>query len=151
VTYPSYGTWLHGDERGSVDREHNAPGSPMLPANPNRRGYAQRRLEHAPIKLNSRAREIVRQTIEDVAAHRGWTLHAINVRTNHVHFVISADSPIERVMNQMKSWSTRRLVESDEFPRGLRLWVRHGSTRYLWKPEQVLSACRYVAEGQGDG
>jgi len=25
ITFTTYGTWVHGDERGSVDREHNIP------------------------------------------------------------------------------------------------------------------------------
>jgi hypothetical protein len=31
ITFTCHGTWLHGDERGSVDRGHNAPGTPFLP------------------------------------------------------------------------------------------------------------------------
>jgi hypothetical protein len=31
ITFRSYGSWLHGDERGSVDRSHNQYGSPFLP------------------------------------------------------------------------------------------------------------------------
>ena len=33
ITFRSYGTWLHGDERGSVDRFHNVYGTPRLPPN----------------------------------------------------------------------------------------------------------------------
>jgi hypothetical protein len=32
ITFRSYGTWLHGDERGSVDRNHRAYGTPMFAA-----------------------------------------------------------------------------------------------------------------------
>ena len=28
ITFRTYGTWLHGDARGSVDREHNVFGTP---------------------------------------------------------------------------------------------------------------------------
>jgi hypothetical protein len=31
ITFRSYGTWLHGDPRGSVDRFHNVYGKPRLP------------------------------------------------------------------------------------------------------------------------
>ena len=150
ITFPTYGTWLHGDQRGSVDRDHNTPGTPMLAPNDRRRSNEQRRLANAPIRLNRRAREIVHRTIDQVAAHRGWTLHAVNVRSNHVHVVISGCHPVERIMNDLKAWATRRLVEGGLFAKGTRLWVRHGSTRYLWNPEEVESASRYVAEGQGE-
>ena len=29
-------------------------------------------------------------------------------------------------------------------------WVRHGSTRWLWKRENVSAAIRYVVDEQGD-
>ena len=29
LTFRTYGTWLHGDARGSVDRFHNVPGEPL--------------------------------------------------------------------------------------------------------------------------
>lgn len=72
-----------------------------------------------------------------------------NVRTNHVHVVASAPETPERVMNTLKSWSTRRMVEAGVLPPGTKAWVRHGSTRYLWKPDQLEAACHYVCEGQG--
>ena len=31
ITFRAYGTWLHGDERGAVDRRHNDYGTPYLP------------------------------------------------------------------------------------------------------------------------
>ena len=33
ITFRCYGTWLHGDERGSVDRFHNIYGMPFIPKN----------------------------------------------------------------------------------------------------------------------
>ena len=108
-----------------------------------------RRLRHASIVLDEPRRIVVHQTIVAVAEHRDWTLHAINVRTNHVHVVIGAPETPERVMNALKSWSTRRMVEAGVLPAKTRAWVRHGSTRYLWKPDQVQAACEYVCERQG--
>jgi len=43
ITFTTYGTWLHGDPRGSVDREHNVWGTPFLDpdrARPGRAGPA---------------------------------------------------------------------------------------------------------------
>ena len=33
ITFRCYGTWLHGDSRGSVDRFHNRYGAPLIAAN----------------------------------------------------------------------------------------------------------------------
>ncbi len=150
ITFPTYGTWLHGDERGSVDRNHNIPGTPLLdPAPARQRGEAER-LKHGPVLLDAPHRTVVHQAIVDVVQHRGWTLQALNVRTNHVHVVVSADQTPERVMNVLKSWATRRMVEAGVLPAGQKAWARHGSTRYLWKPDQVEGACCYVVERQGE-
>jgi len=85
----------------------------------------------------------------EVAEHRSWTVHALNVRTNHVHMVISAPEPPERVLNSIKSWATRRMVEAGVLPPRAKAWTRHGSTRYLWNATSVREACEYVCERQG--
>ncbi|MEQ8849023.1 hypothetical protein, partial [Botrimarina sp.] len=72
-----------------------------------------------------------------------------NVRTNHAHAVVAAAATPERVMNDFKSWATRRLRDSGLVDRSAKVWSRHGSTRYLWDKRAVEAACCYVAEGQG--
>jgi REP element-mobilizing transposase RayT len=149
ITFRCYATWLPGDARGCSDRGHRAPGmprsAPCLPL----RAATVRRLEHPPFALDAAARATVDAAIRDHCDHAGWVLHAVNVRTNHVHVVLSGAAPPERMMGQMKSWATRRLVEAGVIARGTRPWSRHGSTRYLWTADGVGAACRYVVEQQG--
>ncbi len=149
ITFPTCGTWLHGDARGSVDRDHNIPGTPMLDEDEQRRSKEQRRLKRPHVLLDARRRAIVHRTILEVADHRDWTVHTLNVRTNHVRVVVGAPETPERVMNTLKSWSTRRMVEAGVLAPGTKAWVRHGSTRYLWRPDQLEAACQYVCEDQG--
>jgi len=149
ITFTTYGTWLHGDNRGSVDPAHNIPGSPYIEPDPQRHRWDHRKCKHPCITLNAKRRAVVQDTIIEVTRYRDWTLHTLNIRTNHVHMVISADETPDRVMNVMKSWATRRMVESSVLATGTKAWARHGSTRYLWKQYQVEAACRYVREAQG--
>lgn len=149
ITFTTYGTWLHGDARGSVDPAHNVPGTPLVDEDPHRRNSDHRCLKHRCITLDAKRRSVVRGTIMEAAEYRGWTIHALNVRTNHVHIVVGADETPERVMTTVKSWATRRMREEGVLDPGSKAWTRHGSTRYLWKPEQLEAACRYVCEGQG--
>ena len=149
ITFTTYGTWLHGDERGSVDRSHNTYATPSLAADRRRLSYAQSARKGKLVTLTADRRDVVRGTIVEVCSHRGWTLQELNVRTKHVHAVVLAPCKPERVMNDFKSWATRRLREralgdADRSP-----WTEHGSTRYLWKRDQLASACRYVLDGQG--
>lgn len=83
--------------------------------------------------------------------HRGYQLHAINVRTTHVHVVVSAaEDPPEKVMNSFKAWGTRRMVESGAAVQGIKVWSRHGSTRWLLQTDMSFDrAVKYVLEEQG--
>ena len=47
-------------------------------------------------------------------------------------------------MQAFKAYSSRKL--------GMRRkrWARHGSTRYLWKDDDVKAAVKYVVEEQGE-
>ncbi len=148
VTFRCYGTWLHGDERGSVDRFHNAPDTPLLSPNDTRRQIAAQQLQSEPTLLSTCQRNLVMRTLLEVSDHRGWQVHAINVRTNHVHVVVSAACRPELVMNAWKSWSTRRLREALLVGSSAKVWSRHGSTRYLWTAESVANACQYTNDMQ---
>ena len=54
ITFRCYGTWLHGDSRGSVDRFHNRYGAPLIA--PNRRWlqHNKRALKRPPVNLSPR-------------------------------------------------------------------------------------------------
>lgn len=148
LTFRTHGTWLPGDARTSVDDSHNVPGTPPVPPIPARQRAAAARMEDQPVSLTPEQRECVDATLRDVCTHCGWTLHALAVRSNHVHVVVGASDAPEPVMTRFKAWATRRLVESGLLPTGTKLWARHGSTRYLWTRHAVDAACRYVRDMQ---
>ena len=129
LTWTCYGTWVHGDERGSVDAEHNAPGSPFLAPNPRRRSARKRQVRFSPCRLGREARETACRSIVDHCRMRGWTLHAVNVRSDHVHVVVSCDVAPKTAMNQLKAWATRRLRESGFRERQEPVWTEGGSRR----------------------
>jgi len=89
-----------------------------------------------------RHRPVVDEVIRAQCDHRGWHVHALNVRSNHVHLVVRADAPPERVMGQCKAWASRRLREAGHTPE--RVWTRHGSTRRLNSEASLKRAIDYV-------
>jgi alanyl-tRNA synthetase len=99
--------------------------------------------------LDGTQRSTVERTIREVANHRGWEIHALHVRTNHVHVVVTAQEAPERVMSDFKSYATRRLREGGLVGDDVHPWSRHGSTRYLWNERDIADACEYVDERQG--
>lgn len=150
LTWTCYGTWLHGDERGSVDRDHNQLGTPLLPSDPHRQTLAIKRMTCAPVTLLPEARSLVTATIESHCSIRRWGLLALNVRTNHVHVVVNCmetASP-ERAMGQFKAWSTRQLRHAGFASKEQKVWAEHGSTRWINHADGLEAAIRYVTEGQ---
>ncbi|MEQ8769138.1 MAG: transposase [Phycisphaerales bacterium] len=148
LTWSCRGSWLHGDDRGSVDRDHNRPGAPLVMPDPGRRNEFRQTLTNDPVTLSPRQRSVVAQAVHDVCDRRGWKPLAVNARSTHVHVVLQAPHTTpERAMQQLKAWATRALREDDDtLPPGL--WTRHGSTRYLWTVEHVAEAVHYVLHEQ---
>jgi len=108
------------------------------------------RLKRDPVGLTAKRREAVEEGLRETCDVRGWTLRAINVRTNHVHTVVTADRRPELVMNAFKANATRKMVEGLVWQPGAKPWSRHGSTRYLWSENSVSRATDYVINCQGD-
>ncbi|MBP7867322.1 MAG: transposase [Acidobacteria bacterium] len=150
ITFHTYGTRLHGDEAGSVDRETNIYGMPSLPRQPRRVAFEKDLMNGPPYDLDSPRRKIVLAAILEVVSCRGWKLAAAHVRSNHVHVVLSAPKHPDRVMNDLKAYASRHLNEMRIDPEGRKRWARHGSTRWLWTDEQVDEAISYTLEEQGE-
>src|SRR5271169_2844232 len=100
---------MHGDESGSVDRNHNVPGHHLV-ANDEARVSCERNLmDQAPYLLTAFSRSTVLDAIQEVCSHRNWSLLAAHVRTNPVHVVVEAEAKPERVMSDFKFYASRRL------------------------------------------
>ena len=148
ITFTCYGTHLHGDESGSVDKLHNVPGMRLVDPDPGRLRAAIGRMTQAPNGLDACKREIVLTSIGEVCSFKSWDLLAAHVRSNHVHVVVSSTEKPDKVMNAFKAYASRKLNQC-ALDAPCRRWTRHGSTRYLWDREQVEAAIAYVIDGQG--
>ena len=150
ITFRCYGTWLHGDERGSVDRDHNAYGTPTYPQRDLRTSYVQGLLKQPPVLLDARRRHSVEAAIRETCGIRTWSLFALNVRTNHVHSVVNSPGEKPRaVMTAFKANATRQMREDGCWSNDLSPRAEKGSARYLWTDESVSRAVNYVLHSQG--
>jgi REP element-mobilizing transposase RayT len=153
ITIRCYGTWLHGDPRGSMDRkEHNRYGGPKIePKKKKKMSEAEEaEFKQPAFALTASQRAVVERAIGAVCDHRGYQLLAVNARTNHVHSVVAAGCRPEVVMNALKAYATRRLRGAGLVANGVRPWSRDGSNPYLWTSEQVARAIDYILHGQDD-
>jgi hypothetical protein len=87
ITFRTYGTWLHGDVRGSVDRTRNIPRTPFIEPKVHFEQLRRQSLGGEPFVLDDRQRQECETAIHVLAQRKEWTLLAANVRTNHVHVV----------------------------------------------------------------
>lgn len=116
----------------------------------------RREMLQYPYVLDQVSRAVVLTAIQRHCALRGWNLPAAHVllvahvRSNHVHAIVESETRPERIMNEFKSYASRELnrlgVDSPDRKR----WARHGSTRWLWKDEDVRNALQYVIDEQGE-
>jgi REP element-mobilizing transposase RayT len=149
ITFRCYGTWLHGDNRGSTDRFHNGYGTPFIQANQIWEQHNRRSLRSTPVTLNSEQRAIVDASIRETCQLLRWVLYCLNVRTNHVHSVVASSAKPERILSTLKADSTKMMRTSGCWTLKHPPWSERGSKRYLWTEQSLERAIDYVLNGQG--
>ena len=151
ITFRTFGTWLHGDERTSISRSNSSKFKTIkLDSNIPLKESMRDEMNQTPVLLTVQHRKAVHDAIVDLCRQRRYVLNALNVRTNHVHSVIGVQAKPERVADSMKAFSTKRLRALGLIKPGDRVWSRGRSRRYLWKPGHVDAAIDYVLYCQGD-
>jgi REP element-mobilizing transposase RayT len=151
ITFRCYGTWLHGDKRGSIDRFHNAYKSPYIEPNPSWHRHNAQALEGEPVRLNAERRTSVQRAICETCQFRKWHLHALSVRTNHVHVVVCIGTlKPERALTAFKANATRQMRQDQCWLKDSTPWAKRGSLRHLWNERSVAQAIEYVLCGQGN-
>jgi hypothetical protein len=102
ITFTTRGSWWHGDARGSVTKNGQ-----FVPANDQWVQTELQAMDVPPLVLSLEHRSIVEQVLRDLCRKRLWTLHEVNVRSNHVHIVVTAaETKPEKVMSDLKAKAT---------------------------------------------
>ena len=150
ITFRCYGTWLHGDGRGSIDRHNNIYLEPKYKAQPHWNTVSANRLKSEPVTLDAGRRSSVERAIRETCEKREWRLVAVNVRTNHVHVVVAigGKSP-SAALNAFKANATRQMRSDGLWHFEHSPWADKGSERYLWTEKHVADAAWYVMNEQG--
>jgi len=150
ITFRTYGTWLHGDRRGSVDRFHNRYGTPHLPPNPLREQYMKSLMKRPPVRLSRKQRKVVEDSIWDTCKTRKWILWAANARTNHVHSVVTADCGSKKARSILKAGATKTMRERGVWRSSRSPWADRGSRRRVYTRKHLMAAIDYVLYDQGE-
>jgi REP element-mobilizing transposase RayT len=143
LTWVTYGTWLPGDSRGWVKYRAS-----WQPPDPIRELEAKARMTEDTCILTMEQRRAVEAQIGETCAHRGWTLRAVNCRSNHVHVVVRADvNDPEKIQIDLKAWTTRALKKNFDGTRE-NWWAERGNIRYINREDDLEAAILYVRDGQ---
>ncbi len=150
LTIRTYGTWLHGDQRGSVDTAHNIFGTPLIDPDGERSAIVAHAMRFPALLFDSPMRRVVDDTLVDTCRFHNWLMIERAVRTNHVHLVVeNAGVEPERMLQRLKSRATRALREQRLVPADQPVWVNGpGSRRSLWTESDVADAATYVRDYQ---
>ena len=149
ITFTTYGTWLHGDGRGSVSKALNQYSSDFVTPSRSLKNREKRILKNQPVILNKMQRKTALEAILQVCNYHNWFAHAVHVRSNHIHIVVYGKEMPEKMMAQFKAYATRAIKKCSYDVYIKKYWTRHGSTRYIWKKDALASTIEYVKTGQG--
>ena len=143
ITWTCYGTWLPGDERGW---HHRGTGG-VQPANELFKTAAEAKMRESEFLLSNDDRKVVEATVEEHCKIRGWILHRVNARSNHVHVVVTATGfAPETVRDQLKAWCTRKLKPQHQDRE--RFWTEGASCRSINHEDDLEAAIEYAGETQ---
>lgn len=143
ITWTTYGTWLPGDARGWRKRHAGEQTSqPLLEK------WCRGRMTGETVLLSQHQRCQVANACHSHAKVRGWVLHAINARSNHVHLVVSANNAPEIVRDEFKANATRVLRQDASALVYQRVWTRGGNCEVINGENDLEQVVQYVIEAQ---
>jgi hypothetical protein len=143
ITWPTYGTWFPGDERGWVEYHQGW----QLPSQ-NLSDSCRACMTEEQCVLTVPERQIVLKQILETCDFRKWVHYASDCRSNHAHIVIgAANTSPEKIRIDIKAWCTRRLREQSR-PDKENWWAERGSIRFVWTEASLRTVVQYVNESQ---
>jgi REP element-mobilizing transposase RayT len=153
LIWTTYGSWLPGDVRGWIQLGVYG----VQPPDPQREQRAREMMAEEEVILTREQRDIVEQAIRDHCRVRGWLLHTVNARSNHVHVVVTPDCDGEAARDQFKMWASRRLSDAAGLTKQVarkagrrHWWTESGDAPAIWDERYLENAIEYVTNMQGD-
>jgi REP element-mobilizing transposase RayT len=145
LSWGTYGTRLHGDRRGTVDREQNEYGDPVLGFDADRWEREKGRLKFPPVVLSREQRRFAEEMIPHVCTQGSWTYHTCAAAPDHVHVVLTSTFDPSTIRRLMKRWLGQELSNQWPQARGATWWAEDGSIRWLVDESYFQNAIDYVS------
>ena len=132
ITFGTYGTRLHGDARGTVDRLRNKPGDPIIGRNEDWERMERSMLRYAPVMLSEAQRAHVESVLPAICERGGWRFGLVAAQADHVHVLLEAHADGKAIRNWLKRWLGESLSAHWTRPAGASWWSEGGSVKWLW-------------------
>ena len=143
ITWTTYGSWMPGDSRGW---RHWKKGAQQ--PQPRLEAWCKNQMKEKAVFLDEDHRKIVDDVIYKHSSIRGWKLHAVSVRSNHAHVVVTvipkignqkfreADG-IKRVRDELKANGTRVLRRCNKPITNEKVWTKGGDIEFIDTDEDL--------------
>lgn len=144
ITFGTYGTRLHGDERGTIDIKRNKPGDPIIGQNEHWQQYENQILNHKPVTFNEEQRHFIQKSLPQICERGEWTHHCSACQDNHIHIMLSTSSDEKMVRKWLKRWLGELLSNKHPLPSQQSWWAEGGSIKWIWDDFYLDAVYQYV-------
>jgi len=138
VTWTTYGSWLQGDKRRYVKNGKILDGNEHI--------YSLcKKLQKSPaVKLTSKEKTVVHQTIITEAKKTGQQVEALAVCSNHLHLVVRwSYHPIGKIVSRYKNAAMFAL---SNLGRSGRIWTRGYDKRFCFTEDELGRRIKYLKD-----
>ena len=144
ITFGTYGTRLHGDPRGTVDRSHNRPGQALVGFDAIRWEREYENLKFDPIVLTPEEMSQAENVIPEICVRGGWRHHVSAARSNHVHVLLTGTADGNAIRKWLNRWLGEAMCAKWSLPTGASWWAESGSVRWIWTDEYFRCSLDYI-------
>ena len=144
LTFGTYGTRLHGDERGTVSRAHNRFGEPIIGRDADWERIEQSQLKFPPVVLTGDQQRQIEQVLPEICNRGGWEYHIAAGQPDHVHVMLTSPNDGKAIRKWLKTWLGQALSTRWPLAPGQTWWAEGGSVRFIWNDAYLANVFEYI-------
>ena len=146
ITWGTYGTRLHGDPRGTVDRYNNESGTPVLGFDEHRWEQEKENLAFPPVVLTRPQMIFVEEQLP-LICERGHWKHTVGAAgPDHVHEILESQFDPETIRRLLKRWLGQALSARWKLDEGATWWAECGSIQWIDNERYFENATSYMKD-----
>ena len=145
LSWGTYGTRLHGDPRGTVDRSNTDRGDPVLGPDEERWEYERGKMRFPPVVLTREQRLFAESIIPEICQRGSWKYHTCAAAPDHVHVILTSEHEPKTIRRILKRWLGQSMSERWALAEGATWWAESGSIKWLIDAPYFANATGYVS------